>query len=74
MPQFNVSQAKAQFSQLIRQALSGEDVVIAKGNKPLVKLVPCRRAARRRTPGSARGRVTMSRDFGTPLKDLADYR
>jgi prevent-host-death family protein len=57
MQQFNVAEAKARFSQLIRKALAGEDVVIAKDNKPLVKLVPLKRAARRRQPGSARGRV-----------------
>jgi prevent-host-death family protein len=74
MHQFNVAQAKARFSQLIQKALAGEDVVIARDNKPLVKLVPLRRTTRRRQPGSARGQVRMSRDFGAPLDDLADYR
>lgn len=36
----NVAEAKAKLSQLIEQALSGEEVVIAKHGKPLVKLVP----------------------------------
>jgi prevent-host-death family protein len=74
MTQFNVAEAKARFSQLIRKALAGEDVVIAKDNKPLVKLVPFKPATRRRQPGSARGRVWMSRDFGAPLEDFAAYR
>jgi prevent-host-death family protein len=72
--QFNVAQAKARFSQLIQKALAGENVIIARDNKPLVKLVPLGRAARRRQPGSARGQVRMSRGFGAPLADLADYR
>ena len=71
---YNVAEAKARLSDLVRKALLGDDVVIAKDNKPLVKLVPLKRAARRRQPGSARGRVWMSRDFGAPLDDLADYR
>jgi prevent-host-death family protein len=74
MTQFNVAEAKARFSQLIRKALAGEDVVIAKDNRPLVKLVPFKRATRRRQPGSAKGRVWMSREFGGPLGDFADYR
>jgi prevent-host-death family protein len=74
MEQFNVAEAKARFSQLIQRALAGEDVVIAKDNKPLVRLVPVRRATRRRQPGSAKGQVWMSRDFGAPLGDLAEYR
>ena len=73
MPQFNVAEAKARFSQLIKKALAGEDVVIAKDSKPLVRLVPLRRPARRRQPGSARGQVWMSSDFGAPLADFADY-
>ena len=32
--------AKTQLSRLIEAALSGEDVVIAKGDKPVVRLVP----------------------------------
>jgi prevent-host-death family protein len=55
MQQFNVTEAKARLSQLERKALDGEDVVIARDNKPLVKLVPVRRAVRRRHPGSAQG-------------------
>ena len=74
MHQFNIAEAKARLSQLIQKALDGEAVVIAKDNKPLVKLVPLKRATRRRQPGSAKGRVWMSRDFGAPLEDLADYR
>jgi prevent-host-death family protein len=74
MPQFNVAEAKARFSELIRKALAGEDVVVAKDSKPLVKLVPVKQAIRRRRPGSAKGRVWMSKDFGAPLADFADYR
>ena len=74
MHQFNVAEAKARLSQLVRKALDGEDVVIAKDSKPLVRLVPVRRTTRRRRPGSAKGQVTMSKDFGEPLADFREYR
>ena len=74
MPQFNVAEAKARLSQLVKKALDGEEVVIAKDNKPLIKLVPVRRPVRQRRPGSAKGQVTMSKDFGEPLVDLKEYR
>ena len=74
MHQFNVAEAKARLSQLVKKALDGEDVIIAKDNKPLVKLVPVRHTARRRQPGSAKGQVTLSKDFGEPLEDLKAYR
>lgn len=69
---YNVAEAKARFSSLVRRALQGEEVVIARDNKPLVKLVPV--AVRSRKPGSAKGRIKMTADFDRPLDDFADYR
>ena len=70
--QYNVAHARAQLSDLVRRALMGEDVVIAKGNKPLVRLVPVT-TGRTRTPGSAKGQVTMAPDFDRTPADFADY-
>ncbi|MDQ3610907.1 MAG: type II toxin-antitoxin system prevent-host-death family antitoxin [Actinomycetota bacterium] len=36
----NVAQAKATLSQLLEAALAGEEVIIARAGKPLVRLVP----------------------------------
>lgn len=44
MSQVTIPQAQAQLSRLIQQALAGEDVVIIKGKKPLVRLVPAQKA------------------------------
>ena len=68
---YNVAEAKAHFSTLVRRAAQGEEVVIARDNKPLVKLVPV--GVRSRKPGSAKGQVTIASDFDAPLADLADY-
>ena len=56
----------------MRKALQGEEIVIARDNKPLVRLVPVAMPAR--TPGSAKGRVTIAADFDVPLDDFSDYR
>jgi prevent-host-death family protein len=74
MTHINVAKAKARFSSLIRKAMAGEEVVIARDNKPLVKLHPVRGSSRRRKPGSAKGRVWISRDFRAALKDFTEYR
>jgi len=37
---FTIHAAKTNLSKLIEAALAGEEVVIAKGDKPVVKLVP----------------------------------
>ena len=38
--QVNVHEAKSQLSKLIEATLRGEDVVIARGDKPVVRMVP----------------------------------
>jgi prevent-host-death family protein len=69
----NVAEAKAHFSELISRALSGEEVIVARDNKPLVKLVPVASQAPRR-PGGAKGQVLfMADDFDAPLPQFAEY-
>jgi antitoxin (DNA-binding transcriptional repressor) of toxin-antitoxin stability system len=40
MQKVTIHAAKTQLSRLIEAALAGEDVVIARGDKPVVRLVP----------------------------------
>jgi len=49
---YNVAEARAHFSELIEKALAGEEIVIAKAGKPLIRLTPVNLEPRR--PGSAR--------------------
>ena len=73
MAQFNVAEAKARFSELVQKAVSGEEVVIAKDNRPLLRLVPLGAPRQKRKPGSARGRVWMAPDFDRTPRDFDDY-
>jgi prevent-host-death family protein len=73
MAKFNVAQAKAQFSELIQRALLGEEVVVARDNKPLVKIVPLQAPKRRRRPGSAKGQVWVAADFDATPEDFDEY-
>ena len=40
MAQFNVHEAKTNFSQLLEMAERGEDVIVARNGKPVARLVP----------------------------------
>lgn len=60
--QVNMHQAKSQLSQLAEQACRGEEVIIAKAGKPLVKLVPYT-AAPQRQFGQFRDEFDMADDF-----------
>jgi prevent-host-death family protein len=62
----NTHEAKSQLSRLITQSLAGEEVIVMRAGKPVVRIVPVRQ---RRAPGSARGRIWMSPDFDEPLPD-----
>lgn len=62
----NMHEAKTTLSQLVSEAEAGEEVILARGGKPVVKLIPIR-AAKRRRLGLWKGKVRMSRDFDAPL-------
>lgn len=64
MRQVNIHEAKTHLSKLIA---SGEEVVIARYGEPVARLLPIRRETSRRVPGSARGKVRISKAFFEPL-------
>ncbi|MGH3148108.1 MAG: type II toxin-antitoxin system Phd/YefM family antitoxin [Rubrobacter sp.] len=63
----NVHEAKTHLSRLLEQVVQGEEVVIAKAGKPVVRLVAVKGQGRRREAGSARGQVEMAENFYAPL-------
>ena len=63
----NIHEAKSQLSKLIESALSGEEIIIAKAGKPLVRLIPYQEEKQARIPGGWQGKVVMSDDFDEEL-------
>ena len=72
MEKINLFEAKASLSSLVTRAMAGEEIVIAKHGKPMVKLVPV--AQQPRVPGSATGLVKMADDFAETPEGFKDYR
>lgn len=70
MPEFKLSEAKARFSELVQKAMLGEEVIVSKENKPVVKIVAIKPAQRK--PGTGKG-IWMSPDFDEPLDDFREY-
>jgi prevent-host-death family protein len=66
MAQFTVHDAKTNLSRLIADALAGDDVVIARGNVPAVRLVPVKPHGRRAF-GALKGKITIDGRFDEPL-------
>ena len=73
MSQFNIAEAKAHFSELVQKAMLGEEVIISKDNKAVVKLVALTPLRQSRKPGSAKGRIWMAPDFDVTPKDFGEY-
>lgn len=69
----NMHEAKTHLSRLVEEALRGDEVVIARSNRPLVRLVPVDEARPTRVLGSASGRVSLAADFDEPVGDLEAY-
>ena len=70
MAQFNIATAKARFSELVQRAMLGEEVVVTKENKAVVKIVAIKPAKRK--PGTGKG-IWIAPDFDAPLDDFRDY-
>jgi len=66
-----VSEAKAQLSRLIESALQGEEIVITRAGKAVVRLavIEAEREPRNLDLGFWRGAVEIADDFDAPLPD-----
>ena len=75
MKTVTIHQAKTNLSQLIEQACQGEEIVIARGPKPVVRLVPVSDIKGDRKPGALRGKFRVGKEFFEPLlpEELAEW-
>ena len=59
--------AKTNLSRLIERALAGEEIIIARGKTPVLRLVPVARRPVKRQFGAMRGRVKVTEAFFRPM-------
>lgn len=72
--QVNIHEAKARLSSLVARAEAGEEVVIARANRPSVRLVPIRKEKHARRLGEAKGLVRIHDDFDAlPAEFMAHF-
>ena len=58
-----IHEAKTHLSQLIARAEAGEEIVIARGDQPVVRLTPVTKAKPKRVPGILKGKITLPDEF-----------
>lgn len=69
MQQVNIHEAKTHLSRLVEQAAAGEEIIIARGGKPVARLVPLAAAPEKRRLGLFKGELNVPDDFDAPLPD-----
>lgn len=69
MKTVNIYEAKTRLSQLVEEAASGEDVVIARAGRPVARLTRLQKTARKRRLGLLDGRFRIPDDFNRALPE-----
>jgi prevent-host-death family protein len=70
MPTFTIHAAKTNLSKLVARAEAGEEIVLARGKDPVVKIIPVsQRAKPRRKFGSLKGKIKIGPEFFEPLPE-----
>ena len=65
----NIHDAKTNFSKLLNQVLKGDEIIIARDGKPLVRLIPYTEETQVRQGGQLKGLIKISNDFDAPLPE-----
>jgi prevent-host-death family protein len=65
----NTHEAKTNLSRLLDDVAKGEEIIIARANRPVARLVPYSEAAPRRRPGLLKGKMRVADDFDAPFPD-----
>lgn len=69
MAQVTVHEAKTNLSKLLARVEAGEEVVIARGNQPVARLVPMEKPKKQKLLGAFKGQFELSDAFFDPLPD-----
>lgn len=72
MKTINIHEAKTNLSRLVQEAVAGEDIVIAKSGKPMVRLVPIGVSKGTRALGTLSGQIRESADCWTPDPEIEE--
>lgn len=63
----NIHQAKTHLSRLVEDVASGTEILIAKGGRPMARLVPLRRDETPRRAGLLKGKLRIADEFDRAL-------
>jgi prevent-host-death family protein len=66
----NIYDAKTRFSELVDKAAAGDEVIVSRNGKPLVRITRLEGGQKQRIKfGTLKGKIKLSADFDAPLPD-----
>ena len=70
MPTYTIHAAKTNLSKLVARAEAGEEIVLARGKDPVVKIVPVTVVPKpKRKFGALKGKIKIGPEFFDPLPE-----
>lgn len=73
MAEIGIYEARAALSRLVERALAGEEIIITRRGRPVVRLTPLEGARAPRKPGALKGMFEVTDAFFEPLpEDVID--
>ena len=67
MQTVNIHEAKTHLSKLLELVATGQEIIIAKANRPIARLMPLK--AKPRKPDMLQGQIKIADDFDAPLPE-----
>lgn len=72
--QVNIHDAKTNLSKLLQSVEQGEEIVIARGGRPVARIVAYKKPVALKWLGKAAGKIEIADDFDAPLPEFeADF-
>jgi prevent-host-death family protein len=72
MKKLNIAEAKAQFSKLVSDAARGKTTIVARGGRPVARIVPFDDRPGKIKFGTYKGKMVIPHDFDAPDQDTVD--
>ena len=69
MKTVNIHEAKTHLSRLAEEVAGGEEIIVTKAGRPMMKLVPIAKSIKQRKLGMLKGKMRIAKDFDAPLPD-----
>ena len=70
----SIAEAKARFSELVKRAQAGEEIVLTRHGRPVARVMPPAVGDELPRIGALKGKIRIADDFDAPLDAFAEYR